>query len=110
MHWLQQIKIRPSPHLSNNENDSASTTKEEEKLKNAVLLDQMKCLAEKFKSASLDKDECLEEACVNGVFNEEVMPIAKPNWDDERVQKHADKLNKNIEMNKKSSNQLIGMC
>ena len=83
----------------------SSTTKKEEKLKNDVLVDQMKHLAEQFNAVNIDKGEDLEESCENIVLNEEVMRMAKPNCDDERVQKHADEFNKNIERNKKLLNQ-----
>ena len=71
-----------------------------------MLIDQMKCLVEKF---NFDKDKDLEEACENSVLNEEVIPIEKPNCDDKRVQNHNDKFNKIIERNMKLLNQFVDM-
>ena len=52
-----QFKLDTSPRLNDNENDRVSTTRKEEKLKNAVLVYQMKHLADKFNSTNFDKDE-----------------------------------------------------
>ena len=75
-----------------------------------MLIDQMKCLTDQFNSANVDKDWDLEEVCENSAFNEEVMSMAKPNCNEKRVQKHTDKLNKNIESNKKLLYQFSKKC
>ena len=104
------VNSNPSKHSNDNETYSDSTTREEENLQNSVLVDQIKHLADQFKSVNVDKDEELEEAGENIMLNEEVTPMAKLNCDDKQVQQHDDKLNKIIERNNQLSNQFVCMC
>ena len=73
------------------------------------MVDQIKCLEDQFNSVNDDKEEGLDEARDNSVLDGDFTPIAKPNLDYKRVQKHNDKFNKTIEKNKKLLNQFIDM-
>ena len=87
-----------------------SSSKEEKQLKNYGLVDRAKHLVEQFDSVSDKKEEDLDEAKDNSALHGDCVPIAKPNCDGKKVQKHADKFNKSIERSKKSLNQFIDMC
>ena len=75
-----------------------------------MLADQTKHLVEQFDSVSNNKEEDLDEAKDNSALNRDCAPIAKPNCEDKKVQKHSDKFNKSIERSKKSLNKFIDMC
>ena len=65
---------------------------------------------EQFDSVSNNKEEDLDEAKDNSALNRDCVPIAKPNCEDKKVQKHYNKFNKSIERIKKSLNKFIDVC